>query len=96
MTRLRLRRFDKAASFSGYGGSFGRCWTRTPIGSIWNRGRFSYCLKTARVYPFSGNGGSWRKADFKISWVASGFHKIQKMAIFHATLGGHLENPRGC
>jgi hypothetical protein len=22
MTRLRLRRFDKAASFSGYGGSF--------------------------------------------------------------------------
>jgi hypothetical protein len=31
---------------------------------------------------------SWRKAYFKISWVASGFHKIQKMAIFHAPLGG--------
>jgi hypothetical protein len=37
---------------------------------------------------------SWRKAYFKISWVASGFHKIQKMAIFHAPLGASGETAR--
>src|SRR6202023_2363207 len=29
------------------GGSFGPCWTRTPIGPIWNCGWLSYRLKTA-------------------------------------------------
>jgi hypothetical protein len=48
------------------GGNFGPGWTR--IGSIWNRGRLSYCLKTARVYPFAGNGGSWRKAVLEV-WM---------------------------
>src|SRR6185369_10405713 len=37
------------------GGSFGPCWTRTPIGPVWNCGRSSHCFKgRARVHPFAG------------------------------------------